>query len=662
MECPATYDLAWDGQSYFCQKPECDRDCPQVGKPILLSVGVKKSTEDDYLGVGPNALQYSRVLRSDRSEWLSNHAVIGVDLTAPKLPMNAKTIYSGCHKGIGLMSGAKQCYEYTLNGWRNDFVVGRGHGRKNRFGTANNLDPSSDINDRATRLLDGNGTTVGWSVYNANGDVTENFDLTGRLQTSTERNGQTRTYTYSDMNTPESIASSPGLLIRITNQFGRQLNFTYDASGRMSKMIDPAGGVYAYTYDEASSVVMPGSFPVGNMTSVTYPDGKKRTYWYNEQDKTANADLPAVLTGITDENGARHATITYNSNGKALSTELAGGVNKYVVNYPSLYGQSVVTDPLGSTQVYNFERVLGVVKLTGRQQGAGAGSSASTLSTTNDANGNISTQSDFNGAVTAYHYDLSRNLETKRVEASGTPEARTISTVWHPTFRIPVQIDEPLRRTIYTHDAKGNVLTKTEQGTTDANGSQGAAATVEGTPRVWSYTYNAVGQVLTAKGPRTDVNDVTSYSYDNQGNLASVTNPAGHVTTMSNYDAHGHVGTITDPNGVVTNLTYHVRGWLLSRAVTADGITETTSYNYDGVGQMTKVTMPDNSTVNYTYDDAHRLTKISDHLGNSINYTLDNMGNRINETTTDTTGALSRQITRVYDALNRLKEETGGTQ
>ncbi len=284
------------------------------------------------------------------------------------------------------------------------------------------------------------------------------------------------------------------------------------------------------------------------------------------------------------------------------------------------------------------------------------------ISKTFDSNGNLSTHIDFNGTTTQYTFDLSRNLETSRTQAVGTAQASSTTTSWHPTYRIPVQINEPLRRTIYTHDANGNVLTKTEQATSDANGSAGAAAVVTGTPRVWTYTYNTFGQVLTAKGPRTDVNDVTTYVYDNQGNLISVTNPAGHVTTMSNYDAHGHVGTITDPNGVVTNLTYHVRGWLLSRAVTADGITETTTYTYDGVGQMTKVTLPDNSTVNYTYDDAHRLTRISDHLGNSINYSLDNMGNRIKEEVKDNTGALTRQVTRVYDALNRLKEVTGGAQ
>ena len=77
---------------------------------------------------------------------------------------------------------------------------------------------------------------------------------------------------------------------------------------------------------------------------------------------------------------------------------------------------------------------------------------------------------------------------------------------------------------------------------------------------------------------------------------------------------------------------------------------------------MTKVTLPDSSSITYTYDPAHRLTNITDSVGNSITYTLDNMGNRISEQVKDPGGTLERQTTRVYDALNRLQQVTGGSQ
>lgn len=77
---------------------------------------------------------------------------------------------------------------------------------------------------------------------------------------------------------------------------------------------------------------------------------------------------------------------------------------------------------------------------------------------------------------------------------------------------------------------------------------------------------------------------------------------------------------------------------------------------------MIKVTFPDGSYVAYTYDDAHRLTDVSDGMGNSIAYTLDLQGNRISEASKDATGALARQVSRVYDSLNNLQQQTGGVQ
>ncbi|UUZ47742.1 hypothetical protein LP420_32080 [Massilia sp. B-10] len=58
------------------------------------------------------------------------------------------------------------------------------------------------------------------------------------------------------------------------------------------------------------------------------------------------------------------------------------------------------------------------------------------------------------------------------------------------------------------------MLSKTEQATTDANGAQGFAAAKVGPIRKWTNTYNTYGQINTAKGARTDVDDTTKYDYD----------------------------------------------------------------------------------------------------------------------------------------------------
>ena len=76
---------------------------------------------------------------------------------------------------------------------------------------------------------------------------------------------------------------------------------------------------------------------------------------------------------------------------------------------------------------------------------------------------------------------------------------------------------------------------------------------------------------------------------------------------------------------------------------------------------MTGATLPDGTTLGYSYDAAHRLTGVTDAKGNSVTYTLDNAGNKTGEQVKDPSGNLQRNITRVYDALNRVQQVTGAS-
>lgn len=483
------------------------------------------------------------------------------------------------------------------------------------------------------------GNITQWKLITAENEI-EFYDKDGMLTSISYPSGYVQILTY-----------RVGMLEKVTDSFGRELNFTYDDSKHLVAMVDPAGNKYTYTYQGANV-----------LNSVTYPDGLRRIYYYNES-LYMGAQLPdsKYLTGIADEisqgNIIRYGTYRYDNKGFPISTEHANGVDKYTFDY---YNSSV-TDPMGAVRTYSFETVSGRLMQSDITQPDGTGSVASS-STMHDANGNIAFARDFKRTLTVYNYDLTRNLEIRRVEASGTPQARTTTTSWHSTLRLPLQIAEPNRLTTFTYDATGNLLSKTIQATTDTTGSQGLSSTLSGMPRSWAFTYNSLGQVLTVTGPRIDVNDVTHYEYDASGNLITITNAAGHVTRLSNYDANGNVGTITDPNGASTSFTYTPRGWISSRTVSTAGNNETTNFEYDGAGDLIKVTMPDGSTLDYSFDDAHRMTGVSDKLGNSIVYTLDNIGNRISEKVKDMNGGLARQTSRVYDVLSRVKQQTGGVQ
>ncbi|WP_220815573.1 RHS repeat-associated core domain-containing protein [Pseudomonas paralcaligenes] len=171
----------------------------------------------------------------------------------------------------------------------------------------------------------------------------------------------------------------------------------------------------------------------------------------------------------------------------------------------------------------------------------------------------------------------------------------------------------------------------------------------------WSYTYNQLGQIETADGPRTDVNDVTTYSYDSQGRLTQVTNALGHITLLFDFDSYGNPQTVVDPNNVTTSLTYSPQGWLAS--VTTGS--STTSFEHDAVGQITKVTRGDGSWLEYTWDGARRLTQITNNLGESVEYDYDLMGNRTAQRLRDASSSLTQQQAWVYDELGRLLRSIG---
>jgi YD repeat-containing protein len=575
----------------------------------------------------------------------------------------------------------------VVNASANNVTYYRNDGKQLVFNLVSGVWTSdADVADRLIALTDSNGQKT-WQLRLASTEDTESFDVGGRLTSIQSRSGLTQRLTYSDgtngsttgnggfvldaAGNPTTAVLPAGILLRVADHFGRTLTLGYDSLSRVVKVTDHAGGVFLYAYSAPTAQA--------NLTSVTFPDGSRRQYSYNEPAQTGGANLPFALTGITDENGVRFATYSYDNHLRATQTvHDAGGTNadRYQLAYNVSGFQTTVTDPLGTARTNSFQTILGVVKNTGIS--GPACPSCGPASQTFDANGNVASRTDWNGNVTVYGYDLARNLETSRTEAFGTPQARTISTQWHPNFRLPVRVAEPLRITSHVYNGDGGascgvaadgtlvpgvLCSKTIQPTSDATGSSGFGAIAVGSPRTWSYTYDGNGSVLTVDGPRTDVSDVTLYAYyanddpdpGKRGNLATVTNALGHTTRILAYNAHGQPLAIVDPNGLTTALAYDARQRLTSRSVGG----ETTIYSYDAVGQLVRVTLPDGSSLAYGYDAAHRLIGIADSLGNSIAYTLDAMGNRTREDVLDPAGSLAQTRSRVFDPLNRLAQDIG---
>lgn len=610
--------FCWRPAAQCCQAGQANKG---VGDPIDPALGNEIEQEIDYSGGAASPLRFIRTYN-----------------------------YAGAIAGPGASLGAvgqgwTHSYERRLwfypggavralrpDGYHRVFTLV--NGQYQEFGTAV---------DKLVELQSG-GTATGWEFVGAD-DTEEFYDTSGNLTSITYRGGASVAMIYSTASTPPEIAPNPGLLITVSDNFGHQLNFTYNGQGQISTMTDPGGAVYTYSY--SLSVYAAQSL----LSAVQYPDSSSKQYLYNETAYIGNTSTPYALTGIVDENGSRYATIEYNA-GQAYSSQLAGGVDQYTISEYLITGYAyggenngeIVTDPLGTQRRYHYQAIgNGVTKFMWMSPGCPTCSDAQS-NFTYDANGNIASGYDNKSNETVYSYDLTRNLETSRTEAYGTAQARTITTQWDANWRQPDLITEPNHTTAYTYDSTDNVLTKT---ITD---------TVTNAVRTRIDTYDGYGRILTAQDPRGNVTTYTYYTCTTGsgcGELETVSDALGHVTTYNTYDGDGRPLTITDPNGTVTTLAYDARGRLTSRITGG----QAAAFSYYPTGLLQQVTFPDGSDLLYTYDAAHRLTQVSDGLGNKIVYTLDAMGNRTAENTYDPSGALHRTHTRVINTMDEVYQE-----
>ncbi len=487
------------------------------------------------------------------------------------------------------------------------------------------LNPDGSVNTNAPWTAT-NGADVlteaggAWLYRRADDDAVLAFTSDGKLQTRTERGGFTYTYAY----------DGSGRLASVSNPFGRSLVFAY-AGGKLATVTTPDGRVIGYTYDTS-----------GRLATVLYPDGKSRGFLYE------NASFPQALTGILDESGVRWGTFAYDSSGRAISTELAGGVNKYQVSYPSSSSATVI-DPLNTSRSYSYATNKGKLAVTGGSLPAGEGESDAS-SRVQDANGLITSETDFKGVTTTTQWDVARRLPTSVTEASGTPDARTTTYQWHASMALPTLVTEAGRSTAYTYDAQGRTLTKSITDT----------LVTPNTTKTWTWTYNAQGLVATEKAPN---GAVTSYTYDTKGNVLTATNALGHVTGYA-YDSANRLISQTEPNGLVTAYTWDARDRLLTQTVGA-GITgaQTTTLTYNPTGTLATLTLPTGLALSYTYDSAHRLTGWSNNRGESGTYTLDAMGNRVSQQIQNAGGAVAFTTATTINNINRVSGQSeGGTQ
>jgi RHS repeat-associated protein len=578
--------------------------CPCQTDPISIGSGNVFEKFADYTTAGANPIAFIRYYNS-MPVWATNAVSLGARWRSTYdryLTVNSGTLATA-ERGDG------QIVTFTLSGGK--------------------WSPSTFINLSLVQ----SGST--WTLTDGN-ETQETYQGTAGLllvDSIKARGGYTQNLAHNGKN---QLAS-------ITDSYGRTLGFTYGSNGLLESVSTPDSTsiAYAYTSVGGSSILSSVSYSTTPVSTVTY--------------LYQNVAFPFALTGVIDENGNRYQTWTYDALGRALSSQQGTGATANItqVAYDDTTGFRTITNALGLKEAYKFAPINGGVPTLLEIDRAASGASASAKQAyTYDANGYVSSITDWNGNHTTYVNDAQGDPTTIK-EAVGTAVARTTTITYNTTFvHLPAQTVTTGLTTSYTYDSSGELLTRTLTDTT----SQIAPYSTHGQTRTWTNTWlNFL--LASAETPN---GNTTSFSYDASGALIKTTNALGQATSITAHTGGGLPLTVVDPNGVITALSYDARQRLLTSTIGTAAGPLTTTNTYDAAGNLIKTTLPDGSALTNTYDTAHRLTTITDLFHQNVAYALDALGDRTKTNLTAVGNRIQRQHSDNFDALGRVLQDIGG--
>ncbi len=470
--------------------------------------------------------------------------------------------------------------------------------------------------------------------YDALGNSTSyTYDAVGNVIKSVNANGNAVTNTYDAHNN----------VIASTDAAGKTTRMEYDKLGRNTRTTDRNGNVTKYTYDKAGNLIettdpynktIKSSYDkVGNVVSTTDAKGNTVKYTY---------DALYRVTKETDQNG-KAETYSYDKSGNKISVTDRNG-NQTFYGYDDFNRLVSVTDALDNVTVYEYDLADNITKeINARGQ---------TVSYEYDALYRVVKQTDASGNAETWTYDAAGNVLTA-TDRNGTETSYT----YDKNGQVLSMVSDGLNYT-YTYDAMGNILTSTDSlGTT-------------------TYTYNNLEYVITIEAPG---NKLTGYTYDAEGNTLSVTAPSGNVTRYTydkmnrmltvndngsvsayEYDANGNRSKLTLASGAYTTYEYDARNILIGMTnYTSETEFEEYSYVYDAAGLQTSKTEPKGTTT-FEYNELNQVIKVTEPDGKVTEYAYDEAGNRTEQVITE--NGDTTKTTYTYDDAGRLastKEKNG---
>ena len=555
-----------------------------------------------------------------------------------------------------------------------------------------------DANNRITRTDHPDGTYETFTytgtgllkTHRLRNGATEtfNYDSLGNLTSHIDAAGNTASYTYATSGLRSSMTDRRGLVTayqfnwrglptRITHPDGSYQEMTYDNLGLKVSERNEIGNIWTFTYTEYNQLATrtdplnrtttyeygraPGCGTCGylpTLARITLPSGKKVENTYDLSGKLISRTVGAGTAATATTQW------TYGADGEvATQVDPRGKVTTYTRDL--LRRKTAETDPLGHTTSWAYDAVGNVLTTTFAD--------ATTASTTYDAMNRPLTSTDALGQTTTYTYHPDGSL-------ASLTDARASAY----TF----VVDALSRRTrmnypggsyeTWTYDGNSNMTQyRTRAGVTmsctfDNRNRDTFCDWSDSTPDV-TKTYDVAGRVLSISNSVA----ASAFSYDAANQMLSesitISGLTGAKTVAYSYDADGNRASLTDPSGSV--ITYSYSGRNQVEAIVADGPPPLATFTYDTAGNRTSRSLENGIiTSTYTYDDDGRLTSLAHGSLETLTYTYDAMNRRTVETRSsapartfgyDLTGQLtavnqsSGNAAFAYDAVGNRTVVTG---